>query len=152
MHHAVVGQLIPLILLQPLFKLMWSHCLSTLQLPVVQGWCAMSNAGHLKSLLISSGLMLRLHAPAQAMKGIEAAIEQLLMVTGRAAAEPVAPGSVVGLPVHDAAAGAAAWKGALQQQQQLATDRKLLQAADPAAVAAAAEQENTACQAAVVCV
>ncbi|WIA28468.1 hypothetical protein OEZ86_011012 [Tetradesmus obliquus] len=57
-----------------------------------KGWCAMSSVGHLKSLLISSGLMLRLHAPAQAMKGIEAAIEQLLMVTGRAAAKPVAPG------------------------------------------------------------
>eukprot|EP00878_Enallax_costatus_P008075 GHUV01008445.1.p1 GENE.GHUV01008445.1~~GHUV01008445.1.p1 ORF type:complete len:900 (+),score=338.15 GHUV01008445.1:421-3120(+) len=50
-----------------------------------KGWCSITDVSKLKSLLTSTGLMLRLHAPAQAMKGIEAAVRQLMMISGRTA-------------------------------------------------------------------
>lgn len=113
----------------------------------------MANVGQLKSLLISSGLMMRLHAPAQAMKGIEAAIKQLLMISGRTASQPVAPGSMVGLPVHDsnAAVQQPQQQPALQEQQQpqLQQEQHLGAAwsheagSDPAAVAAASNSAGS---------
>lgn len=67
---------------------------------VMQGWCSMNDASKLKSLLISTGLMMRLHAPAQAMKGIEAAVRQLMMISGRTA-KVVHPEKAQALPVKE---------------------------------------------------
>lgn len=43
----------------------------------------MRDVDKLKSLLVSTGLLMRLHAPAQTMKKIEAAIQQLMLVKQR---------------------------------------------------------------------
>eukprot|EP00879_Flechtneria_rotunda_P009373 GHRR01009813.1.p3 GENE.GHRR01009813.1~~GHRR01009813.1.p3 ORF type:complete len:266 (+),score=148.23 GHRR01009813.1:3589-4386(+) len=72
----------------------------------------MANVSRLKSLLISSGLTLRLHAPSQAMKGIEAAIQQLMLLGGRT--------------LKSAAAEKAAQLS--EEQQELQRQRKLMEA------------------------
>ena len=55
----------------------------------------MKNVDKLKSLLISSGLMMRLHAPAQTMKGIETAIQQLMLLGHRRASDKSIPAIVM---------------------------------------------------------
>lgn len=105
----------------------------------------MKNVDKLKSLLISSGLMMRLHAPAQTMKGIETAIQQLMLLGHRKASDKSIPEIVLDSP-HEAAesamAAAAAAKAATAgadtgaagkeaaastQQQQPADGRQLQQ-------------------------
>lgn len=135
----------------------WTSC--TLGLPVdlcqslllscpflLQGWCSMKNVDKLKSLLISSGLMMRLHAPAQTMKGIETAIQQLMLLGHRKASDKSIPEIVLDSP-HEAAesamaaaaaakaatagADAGAGKEAASTQQQQPADGRQLQRDGP---------------------
>lgn len=79
----------------------------------------MSDVSKLKSHLISTGLMMRLHAPAQALKGIEAAVRQLMMISGRTA-HPVHPSAARAKAVDDkATSGTAAAADVSDEKQQL---------------------------------